>query len=82
MRSWSAPARTARGSRIASRFWKACSFAPVGFQIYEASGRSILVNQAFIDLFGNEPPPEYNVLRDVDLVVRDGRIIFRAVLQR
>ena len=40
------------------------AFAPVGFQIYEASGRSILVNQAFIDLFGSEPPPEYNVLRD------------------
>jgi signal transduction histidine kinase len=40
------------------------AFAPVGFQIYEASGRSILVNQAFIDLFGSEPPPEYNVLQD------------------
>jgi PAS domain S-box-containing protein len=40
------------------------AFAPVGFQIYEASGRSILVNQAFIELFGSEPPPEYNVLRD------------------
>jgi len=40
------------------------AFAPVGFQIYEASGRSILVNQAFMDLFGSEPPPEYNVLRD------------------
>jgi signal transduction histidine kinase/CheY-like chemotaxis protein len=40
------------------------AFAPVGFQIYEASGRSLLVNQAFRDLFGAEPPPEYNVLRD------------------
>jgi PAS domain S-box-containing protein len=40
------------------------AFAPVGFQIYEASGRSLLVNQAFIDLFGSEPPPEYNVLKD------------------
>jgi signal transduction histidine kinase len=38
--------------------------APVGFQIFEASGRSLLVNQAFIDLFGGEPPPDYNVLRD------------------
>lgn len=40
------------------------ALAPVGFQIYEASGRSLLVNQAFLDLFGSEPPPEYNVLRD------------------
>jgi PAS domain S-box-containing protein len=40
------------------------AFAPVGFQIYEASGRSLLVNQAFVDLFGSEPPPEYNVLKD------------------
>src|SRR3954452_5254564 len=40
------------------------AFAPVGLQIYEASGRSILVNQAFLDLFGSEPPPGYNVLHD------------------
>jgi len=40
------------------------ALAPVGFQIYEASGRCLLVNQAFRDLFGSEPPPEYNVLRD------------------
>ena len=38
--------------------------APVGFQIYQASGRSLLVNQAFRDLFGAEPPPGYNVLHD------------------
>src|SRR5581483_2922205 len=38
--------------------------APVGFQIYDAGGRSVLVNQAFRDLFGSEPPPEYNVLID------------------
>src|SRR5581483_6615880 len=37
---------------------------PVGLQIFEASGRSILVNQAFLDLFGSEPPPGYNVLHD------------------
>src|SRR3954462_9222975 len=35
--------------------------APVGFQIYEASGHSVLVNQAFRDLFGAAPPPDYNV---------------------
>src|SRR6476646_7657525 len=40
------------------------ALAPVGSQIYEAGGRSILVNQAFIALFGSEPPPEYNVLQD------------------
>lgn len=40
------------------------ALAPVGFQIYEASGRSLLVNQAFRELFGSEPPPGYNVLRD------------------
>ena len=38
--------------------------APVGFQIYDASGKSLLVNQAFLDMFGSEPPPEYNVLED------------------
>ncbi len=40
------------------------ALAPVGFQIYDASGRSLLTNQAFRDLFGSEPPPAYNVLRD------------------
>jgi signal transduction histidine kinase len=47
------------------------ALAPVGFQIYEASGRSILVNQAFIELFGSEPPPEYNVLND-EIAAREG----------
>src|SRR5262245_60072675 len=40
------------------------ALSPVGFQIYDASGRSLLTNQAFRDLFGSEPPPEYNVLHD------------------
>jgi signal transduction histidine kinase len=40
------------------------ALAPVGFQIYNANGRCLLVNQAFRDLFGSEPPPEYNILRD------------------
>src|SRR3954471_14602674 len=40
------------------------AIAPVGFQIYEASGRSVMVNQAFRDLFGAAPPPGYNVLQD------------------
>jgi signal transduction histidine kinase len=40
------------------------ALAPVGIQIYDAGGRSLLTNQAFRDLFGSEPPPEYNILRD------------------
>src|SRR4051812_36634205 len=40
------------------------ALAPVGFQIFDARGRSLLVNQAFRDLFGSEPPPEYNALVD------------------
>ena len=38
--------------------------APVGFQIYTADGHSLLVNDAFRDIFGSEPPPGYNVLED------------------
>ena len=53
--------------------------APVGFQIFDATGHSLLVNQAFRDLFGSEPPPEYNILRD-DLAARRGflELIHRA----
>jgi signal transduction histidine kinase len=40
------------------------ALAPVGIQIYEAGGRSLLTNQAFRELFGSEPPPEYSILRD------------------
>ena len=45
--------------------------APIGLQIYEASGRCLLVNQAFRNLFGAEPPPEYNVLQD-EIAERNG----------
>jgi two-component system, cell cycle sensor histidine kinase and response regulator CckA len=45
--------------------------APVAFQIYGANGHCLLVNQAFRDLFGSEPPPEYNVLED-DVLERQG----------
>ena len=45
--------------------------APVGLQIYEASGRCLLVNQAFRNLFGSEPPPQYNVLKD-EIAERNG----------
>src|SRR2546421_434999 len=47
------------------------ALAPVGLQIYEAGGRSLLVNQAFIDLFGAEPPPGYNVLQD-EIAAKNG----------
>jgi len=38
--------------------------APIGLQVYKADGHCLFVNDAFRDLFGTEPPPEYNVLRD------------------
>jgi PAS domain S-box-containing protein len=38
--------------------------APTAFQIFRVDGRSIACNQAFRELFGSEPPPEYNVLED------------------
>ena len=38
--------------------------APVAFQIYRADGHCMVVNQAFRDLFGSEPPPEYNIFED------------------
>ena len=40
------------------------AYAPVGFQIYNAEGRSLLVNQAFLQLFGSAPPPEYSIFKD------------------
>jgi signal transduction histidine kinase len=40
------------------------AFSPVGLQVYQADGRSLVVNEAFIRLFGSAPPPEYNVLED------------------
>src|SRR5919205_480514 len=45
--------------------------APFGMQIYDKSGRSLAVNEAFLDLFGSAPPPEYNVLSD-DIAERQG----------
>ena len=45
--------------------------APFGMQIYDAFGRSLAVNQAFLDLFGSVPPPGYNVLSD-DIAERQG----------
>ncbi|HEU4407393.1 MAG TPA: hypothetical protein VFS43_19150 [Polyangiaceae bacterium] len=47
------------------------ALTPVAFQIYAADGHCVLVNPAFRDLFGAEPPPGYNVLRD-ELAARAG----------
>jgi PAS domain S-box-containing protein len=47
------------------------AYAPVGLQIYRADGHCLLTNQSFRDLFGTEPPPEYNILRD-DIAERQG----------
>lgn len=47
------------------------AFAPFGLQIYEANGRSLLVNDAFRRMFGSEPPPDYNVLND-EIAARKG----------
>lgn len=38
--------------------------SPHGIQIYDARGHSLYVNEAFLSIFGLEPPPEYCVLRD------------------
>jgi PAS domain S-box-containing protein len=45
--------------------------APVAFQIYKADGHCLFVNDAFRDLFGSEPPADYNVLAD-DILAREG----------
>jgi two-component system, cell cycle sensor histidine kinase and response regulator CckA len=39
-------------------------YSPVAFQLYRADGRSVLVNPAFLRMFGLAPPPEYNVFED------------------
>jgi signal transduction histidine kinase len=51
--------------------------APVGFGVWTPDGRPLLTNQAFMDLFLVEPPPEYNVLQD-DLLAANGMLpLFR-----
>lgn len=47
------------------------AYAPVGFQLYEASGHSLLTNRAFLEMFGSIPPPDYNVLED-EIAEREG----------
>jgi signal transduction histidine kinase len=45
--------------------------APVAFQIFRVDGHSLLVNQAFRDLFGSEPPPAYSIFED-EIAQRQG----------
>src|SRR6266516_4477018 len=47
------------------------AYAPFGLQVYKADGHCLLTNKAFRDLFGSEPPPEYNVLHD-EIAERQG----------
>src|SRR6476620_10167732 len=49
------------------------AFVPVGLQIYRADGRMLLVNRAFVEMFGSAPPPEYNLLND-DIAKRNGML--------
>jgi signal transduction histidine kinase len=44
--------------------------APFALQVLHAEGQSVLVNQAFRDLFAAEPPAEYNVFADAALEKR------------
>ncbi|MDB4964700.1 MAG: hypothetical protein JWN44_389 [Myxococcales bacterium] len=45
--------------------------SPIGFQLYRGDGRCLFTNRAFREIFGAEPPPEYNVLGDPQLA-REG----------
>jgi signal transduction histidine kinase/CheY-like chemotaxis protein len=47
------------------------ALAPFAVQVYSSDGHCLLVNRAFRELFGSEPPPDYNVLRD-DIAERQG----------
>jgi signal transduction histidine kinase len=47
------------------------AYAPFALQVYRADGHCLLTNRAFRDLFGSEPPPEYNILHD-DIAERQG----------
>jgi nitrogen fixation/metabolism regulation signal transduction histidine kinase len=47
------------------------AYAPFGLQVYRADGQCLLTNKSFRDLFGSEPPPDYNILND-DIAERQG----------
>jgi two-component system, NtrC family, sensor kinase len=54
-----------------ARFEALFADAPVAFQVFGADGHCEYCNPAFRDLFGSEPPPEYNLLHD-DIAARRG----------
>jgi PAS domain S-box-containing protein len=41
--------------------------------VWNAAGYTVLTNKAFMDIFGVEPPPEYNVLQD-EIVIASGML--------
>ena len=41
--------------------------SPYPLQVYSPAGRSLFVNDAFLQIFTSAPPPEYNVLQDAVL---------------
>jgi signal transduction histidine kinase len=45
--------------------------APVAFAIAHVDGRCLVVNRAFVALFGSSPPPDYNIFQD-ELVAAQG----------
>jgi signal transduction histidine kinase/ActR/RegA family two-component response regulator len=47
------------------------AFAPFGLQVYGADGRSMLVNRAFREMYGSEPPASYCIFQD-ELAERAG----------
>jgi signal transduction histidine kinase len=51
--------------------------APVGFAVWTADGHPLLTNEAFMELFRVEPPPEYNVLEDDALVAKGMLALFQ-----
>jgi PAS domain S-box-containing protein len=51
--------------------------SPVAYQIYAPDGHSLLVNGAFLELFGSAPPAEYNVLEDEVAAARGQLSILR-----
>lgn len=49
------------------------SSASVGFAVYGTDGHCLFVNQAFRDLFGDAPPPAYNIFED-DILKERGMV--------
>lgn len=54
---------------------KLFAHSPVAFGVWTPDGRPLLTNQAFMDLFLSEPPPDYNVLED-NLLAANGMLAY------